>query len=49
MELIGTSSMGTSGHRSWNICRLTSPWSLATPLLRAARRRPMIAMLKRCK
>ena len=44
---IGTSSTGTSGHRPWNISRLTAPCSRATPLLRPARRRPMTAMLKR--
>ena len=46
-EVIGVSSAGTSGQRSLNISRLTSPWSLATAFDRPARRRPMTAMLKR--
>ena len=46
-EVIGISSVGTSGQRSLNISRLTSPCSLATALERPARRRPITAMLKR--
>ena len=47
IEVIGISSVGTSGHRSLNISRLTSPCSLATALDRPARRRPITAMLNR--
>ena len=46
-EPIGTSSVGTSGHSPANMARLTAPCSAATPLRRAASRRPMTAMLKR--
>ena len=46
-EVIGISSWGTSGQRSLNISRLTSPWSLATAFDRPASRRPMTAMLNR--
>ena len=45
-EVIGTSSVSKPGHSPLNMPRLTSPCSLATPLARWARRRPMTAMLK---
>jgi hypothetical protein len=44
-EVIGDSSCGMPGHRSENIVRDTTPWSLLTALLRPARRMPMIAIL----
>ncbi len=47
MAPMGTSSAGISGHSGLNISRLTTPWSWATPLLRAASRKPMTAMLNR--
>ena len=44
-DLIGSSSTGTSGQTVWKICRLTLPCSFDTPLLKAASRRPLTAML----
>src|SRR5579884_2825731 len=44
-DVIGTSSTGTSGHSPENMARLTSPWSLDTPLAAPDRRSPMTAML----
>jgi hypothetical protein len=45
IEPIGTSSTSKPGHSPWNMPRETTPCSLATPLARCARRRPMTAML----
>ena len=45
IDPIGASAGSRSGHRSPNMSRLTSPWSLATPLDRPASRSPMTAML----
>ena len=42
---IGAFTAGSSGHMPPNICRDTSPWRRATPFDRAAKRRPITAML----
>ena len=44
MLVIGISEMGSSGHKLCHISRLTTPWSLATPLQKAAKRNATIVI-----